>query len=198
MSQLEHQSHLAPTLTTKRLVIREVQPSDWEALNQIVSDPEARRFMHIAAWETPDGRLGWFDWCISNQKDRQGGNYNWVLVLASSGRVIGWLVIGDSDRKEREGDRSMGYMVAREHWGHGYMTEALRAILRYEFEVLGVRRVVANCETNNPASARVMEKAGMQFVQTLYDADPLEGNFAERHHYALEKQDFVGTRETVQ
>lgn len=191
---LEELGTTSPTLTTKRLLIREVQDSDWAALNQIISDPEVRRYMHIGAWETPEGRRGWFEWCIANQMDRQGGNYNWVIVLKSSGEPIGWLGIGDSDRKEREGDRSMGYMIARDHWGRGHMTEALVAVLHYEFGTLDVLRVVANCETDNFASARVMEKAGMRFVRTLYDADPLEGNFAERHHYAIEKRDFEKIR----
>lgn len=64
------------------------------------------------------------------------------------------------------------------------MTEALRALLAYEFRVLGALYISATCETANPASARVMEKAGMRHLKIVYDADFM-GNWAERHHYGI-------------
>lgn len=187
-------SSLPLTLSTNRLLIRELQPSDHDGLIEIVTDSAVTRDMHIEPWDTTEGRRQWFEWCLSNQIDRVGGNYNWGFVLKSTGDFVGWIGIGDSDRKEREGDRSMGFMVARRFWSQGLMTEALEAVLHYEFTVLDVARVTANCETENVASARVMEKVGIRFVRTVTDADPLEGNLAERHHFALEKPDYRLTR----
>lgn len=177
-------------LVTERLNIRELRESDWGTLTEIITDPAVTRFMHIDAWDTAEGRKAWFEWCLENQRSRQGGNYNWGCLLKDSGRLVGWIGIGDSDRKERPGDRSMGYMVAPAYWNQGYMSEALAEVLRYEFEVLQVPRVTANCETENVSSARVLENVGMRYLRTVYDADPLEGNLAERRHYALEKEDY--------
>ena len=83
-----------------------------------------------------------------------------------------------------EGEREFGYLLTTSVWGNGYMTEALRAVLIYEFETLGSLYISATCKTTNPASARVMEKAGMQLVKTVHDFD-FEGKWAERHHYAI-------------
>lgn len=55
------------------------------------------------------------------------------------------------------------YWLGRPYWGNGYATEAVRAVLRFGFETLGLNRVHATCFTRNPASARVMQKAGMTF-----------------------------------
>jgi ribosomal-protein-alanine N-acetyltransferase len=69
------------------------------------------------------------------------------------------------------------------------MTEALQAVLSYEFQKLGTVRVFATCEIPNVASARVMKKAGMRYEGTFYDSDS-EGNWAGRHRYGISKEAF--------
>ena len=53
-------------------------------------------------------------------------------------------------------------MLARAEWGKDYMTEALRAVIEFAFTLPKVRRVWAVCDVDNTASARVMEKAGLE------------------------------------
>ena len=66
------------------------------------------------------------------------------------------------------------------------MPEAARAIFVYEFTVPGTRRIFAECETPNTASAWVMQKSGMIYEGTFYNED-FEGNWAMRHRYAVSK-----------
>ncbi len=73
------------------------------------------------------------------------------------------------------------------------MTEALRAVLDHEFGTRGMPRLHATCETANPASARVMEKAGLRRELTVRDTDS-EGNWAERHHYVIDRAAYAATR----
>jgi ribosomal-protein-alanine N-acetyltransferase len=54
------------------------------------------------------------------------------------------------------------YLLNRQYWGHGYATEAVRAVLGFGFRELGLHRVYATCRPANVASSRVMEKVGMQ------------------------------------
>jgi RimJ/RimL family protein N-acetyltransferase len=132
-----------------------------------------------------DQRQAWFDCCLTNNQDPTSNVYNWAIVLKATGQTIGWLGIGGASHpEEAENERGFGYLLARSAWGQGYMTEALHALLDYEFSVLGTPFLSATCETANPASAQVMQKADMRFVKTVYDAD-FEGNWAERHHYAI-------------
>ena len=56
-----------------------------------------------------------------------------------------------------------GYVLARAHWGKGYMTEALTALVDWSLAQPEIWRASAFCDSENPASARVMEKAGMTF-----------------------------------
>lgn len=62
----------------------------------------------------------------------------------------------------RGAQAELGWVLDPAHTGHGYATEAVRELIRYCFEDLGVRRIVANCFLNNDASWRLMERVGMR------------------------------------
>lgn len=171
------------TLETERLILRDFGPTDWDALHAIISDPEVTRFMHFASWDEVK-RREWFMWLVQNVGNQKHEGYNWAITLRSNGMLIGWFFIGGKD-----GTRECGYALNRSFWGQGYMPEAARAIFAYEFTVLGTHRIFAECETLNTASARVMQKSGMIYEGTSYNAD-FEGNWAMRHLYAISKQDW--------
>jgi RimJ/RimL family protein N-acetyltransferase len=57
----------------------------------------------------------------------------------------------------------IGYWLGAPHWGHGYATEATRALIDHAFEDLGLERLEAGARVSNPASRRVLEKCGFQW-----------------------------------
>ena len=57
----------------------------------------------------------------------------------------------------------IGYWLGVPYWGHGYATEAARAVIDYAFEDLGLERLEAGARVSNPASRRVLEKCGFQW-----------------------------------
>ena len=178
---------MPPRLETPRLVLRQFAAGDWDAVNAMLSDPEAARYMHFAAW-TEDQRRQWFDSCVTNEQP-DADTLDWVITRKLSGDVIGWFGIGTSSDVAVQGERSFGYLLNRVSWNQGYMTEALRAVLAYEFGVRGAPRLRATCNVANPASARVMEKVGMRREKTVFDAG-FEGHWARRHHYAITKAEY--------
>src|SRR5579883_2430477 len=139
--------------------------------------------MHFASWDEVK-RREWFARLVQDAGKQAREGYNWAITLRSNGMLIGWFFIGGPPR-----DRGCGYALDRRFWGQGYMPEAARAIFAYEFTVLGTLRMFAECETPNTASARVMQKSGMLYEETSYNAD-FEGNWATRHRYAISKQDW--------
>lgn len=177
------------TLETKRLVLRDFNMNDWDALNSIISDPEVTSFMHFSFWNEVK-RREWFAWLVQDAYNQERDAYNWAVTLRSNGMLIGWFGIGgSSDPVEAEkGTRSCGYALNCHFWGQGYMPEAVRAVFVYEFTVLGTPRIIAQCAPQNTASARVMQKCGMIYEGTFYGED-FEGNWATRHRYAITKQD---------
>jgi len=142
------------------LRLRRPRLSDADALFAIGSDPEVARY---ADWP--------LDTEIGPNLDRlrqraelwdSGAEYYWIIMLASDDRAIGAV----STRVARHA-ADVGYLLDRRHWGHGYATEAARAIVEWAFSKPSIRRVWATCDTENVASARVLEKAGLQREGTL-------------------------------
>ena len=171
------------TIETERLILRDFAMSDWDVLNAIVADPAVTRHMHFATWDEVKRRQ-WLTRMVQNTSRPHPWHDNWAIALHSSGQLIGWLYIGASREAAEQGIRGCGYAVDPRFWGQGYMTEALRAAFTYEFAVLGVQHIVADCDVPNTASARVMQKSGMTYVGTFHDAD-FEETWAERHHYQI-------------
>jgi RimJ/RimL family protein N-acetyltransferase len=68
----------------------------------------------------------------------------------------------DVAEQARGAQAELGWVVAPTHSGRGYATEAVRELLRYSFDDLGVGRVVANCFLDNTASWPIMERVGMR------------------------------------
>jgi RimJ/RimL family protein N-acetyltransferase len=97
------------------------------------------------------------------------------VVLRSTGRVIGYCYL---DAPWPEGYRDLlqdgrfdfadlSYGLARAHWGHGYATEAAKAVLAYGFAKGGVGNVGAAVNPNNTASIRVLKRLGMEYRRQI-------------------------------
>jgi len=179
---------MTPTLETTRLILRPFAPSDWDAMNAMLSDSEAMQHMHFKTW-TEDQRREWFDACVAIAEQPDPGSFGWAIERKDTGDVIGWFGIGTLSDPTTVYDISFGYALARTYWNHGYMTEVMRAVFAYEFKTLGAPQLKANSRAANPASARVMEKAGMRREKTDYGAD-FEGNWAHRHHYIITRAEY--------
>lgn len=174
------------TLETERLVLRDFALTDWDALNAILSDPLVTQYMHFASWGEDQRRI-WLAQIVRETQAPVRVAYNRAITLRSDGLLIGWIIIGYTAHPSDEGTRECGYALNRRFWGQGYMPEAVQAVFNYEFTVLGMRRIIAECETANTASARVMQKNGMKYEGTFYDSD-LEGNWKKRHRYGISSQ----------
>jgi [ribosomal protein S5]-alanine N-acetyltransferase len=172
-----------PTLETERLILRDFVPSDWAVLNAFLSDPSVIRFMHFDSWDEGK-RREWLTRLVQDASNPHRDTYHWAMTLRSTGLLIGWLVIGPSRHAPEEGTRECGYALNQRFWGQGYMPEAVRAVFTYEFTDLGTHQIIAECETQNIASARVMQKSGMEYEGMFYDAD-FEENWANRYRYKI-------------
>lgn len=83
--------------------------------------------------------------------------FTWILVRKDNAELLGMVEIRVQDWKA-----DVGYVLKKAAWGHGYMPEALTAVVQWALAQPGIYRVWAVCDVDNPASARVMEKVGMQ------------------------------------
>jgi [ribosomal protein S5]-alanine N-acetyltransferase len=84
----------------------------------------------------------------------------WVLGLRSTEELIGAVGLRDIHAEHRHAE--LGLWIGVEHWGRGYGTEAVVATVRHAFETMDINRIHAHHMVRNPASGRVLEKAGFR------------------------------------
>ncbi len=84
----------------------------------------------------------------------------------------------------------VGYTFASEHWGNGYATESLAALVEYLFEVQGVTRITGMLHPDNVASARVLERTGFVFESHMRSSFWLDDEVSDDHVYAMLREDW--------
>jgi ribosomal-protein-alanine N-acetyltransferase len=177
-----------PTLETERLILRKMVLNDAEAVFAYASNSEVSRY---TLWEThrsiEDSRA-FLE--FATQKYENGGEPDWGIVYRGNGCLVGacGLVNWEAEHARAE----VGFVLSREYWGRGLMSEAVRAILRFGFERMNLNRIEARCIAENAASARVMEKAGMVYEGTLRQREYIKGAYRDIKLYAILKKGFPG------
>ena len=164
-------------IETERLLLRPFTLDDAEALHAIWSDPGARRFRDdVPDWPRPrmvEDTRRYLEPIVAGQAER--GYASWAVIEKATGRLIGDCGLFPADGVGPEIE--LAYGLAPDVWGRGYATEAAAACVRAGFEQLGATRIVADVDPENPASIRVLEKAGFEPAGTkdgklLYAATP--------------------------
>ncbi len=113
-----------------------------------------------------------------------------VFALEVDGHAVGGIGLhpqGDVHRRAME----IGYWLGEPYWGRGIVTEAVRALTSYAFETFDVARVYAYVYEWNPASARVLEKAGYRFEGRLRKAVTKEGTTMDMLVYGFTEDDLA-------
>ncbi|MDB6078499.1 MAG: acetyltransferase [Akkermansiaceae bacterium] len=150
---------LCRKLETHRLCLRRPQLPDATAVHDLAGDLRVSRTTALIPHPyTLAHALEWFD--AIHDDFATGAGHTFVIERLAEPGVIGsaGLLTG------RDGvSASVGYWIGYPYWRRGYATEALREILRYGFEELGLLRIHASHMMENAASGRVMQKAGMRF-----------------------------------
>jgi [ribosomal protein S5]-alanine N-acetyltransferase len=143
-------------IETKRLVLRIPSVADTEAIfNSYAQDSKVTRYL---IWR-PHKNIQETEGFLADCAVAWEGNvrFPYVIMLKQSGAVIGMIEIRINDFKA-----DVGYVVSRQYWGKGLATEALRGLVEWAFRQESIYRVWALCDVENLASARVLEKVGMQ------------------------------------
>ncbi len=146
-------------LETERLVLRELDSSDWSAICQFANDESINRYLSFDSMGTERGAKEYLASASSTADAQPRLSYKLGMLIKPLNTLAGscWLDISQSD-----GNASIGYFIDKDHWGNGYATEMVQALLRFGFEELQLHRIYASCDAENPASRRILEKVGMR------------------------------------
>lgn len=150
-------------LTTDRLVIRRVELDDIDDLAARRGHPDVARYQ---GWTLPYSRERAERWVAESTAVAGFVEDRWwptVVVERATGEAVGDLVV----RSEWGGRAAeIGYTLTPAHWGRGFATEAVEAMVAHLVDDLGMTRVHATLHPDNVASARVLERAGFAYEGT--------------------------------
>lgn len=172
-------SSVPATLRTARLLLRPFQPDDAAAVERGLAAREvAEQTLTIPHPYPPGSAATWIgrhaEWYAA------GKQAIWAIVHADMlVGAIGLNIVAAHRRAEA------GYWIAKDAWGQGIATEALQAVLAHGFDGLGLHRIEAMHYVENPASGRVMQKAGMQREGRLRDVVHRDGVPRTNDLYAM-------------
>lgn len=144
-------------LETKRLLLRRFRDSDAEAIAEMCADRRvALNTMSIPHPYTIEDAHEFLE--RSRKKMDEGESTLFAIEAKSGGAFIGSISLMGIQVDHQRAE--LGYALGVAHWGHGYATEASRAIVDHGFRDLGLRKIFACYFPRNPASGRVLEKLG--------------------------------------
>lgn len=174
-------------LQTERMILREFTLEDVDNLVDLDSDPAVTRYIN-------GGKPSPKEWVVEKVMPRILGYYEnldrqgiWAAIDKHEGGFMGWFHLRPNHAARAETE--LGYRLKRRYWGQGFATEGSLALIEKGFEELQAEIIVAIADPDNGASRRVMEKAGLTFVQEYSEED---GFVVVK--YALTRESYFGGR----
>lgn len=174
-----------PTLTTERLILRPFDLADAPAVQRLAGDPAIADTTLNIPHPYEDGVAE--TWIASHQEAFSAGqSVTLAITRRGDGALLGAIGLRTNQRFDRA---EMGYWVGKPYWNQGYASEAARALIGYGFGQLGLNRIYAHHLVRNPASGRVMEKAGMAYEGTLRQHVKKNDVYEDLRLYAVLRND---------
>jgi ribosomal-protein-alanine N-acetyltransferase len=179
-------SLLTPTLRTARLRMRPFTGADVDALFALQSNAYVLRYWDAPPWSERARAERFIETCERMAED--GSGVRLAIDRVFDGAFVGWCSLTRWNPDVRAA--SMGYCLDAAVWGHGYATEAGRALLQWAFDTLDLNRVQAETDTRNAASARVLEKLAFLREGTLRENCVVNGGVSDSWIYGLIRREW--------
>ena len=175
-----------PTLHTAGLRLRPFTDADAGALFALQSNAHVLRYWDSPPWTDPARAQRFIATC--RQLAEEGSGARLAIDRVSDGEFIGWCGLTRWNPDFRSA--SLTYCLEEAAWGHGYATEAARALLKWAFDTLDLNRVQAEADTRNVASGRVLEKLGFVLEGTLREDCVVNGDVSDSSVYGLLRREW--------
>lgn len=174
------------TLYTERLVLRPFKDSDVnEMYDNWCSDESVAKYTTWYAHKSVDDTKQFLDFLLNQNKSKN--NYDWAIEM--NGKVIGSINVCEIN--EAIDLCGIGYCLGYDYWRKGIIIEASKEVIKFLFNEVGFRRIIATHDSENVSSGMVMPKIGMKYEGTLKENILCkDGSFGDHVMYGLLKKDY--------
>ncbi|KPC66328.1 GNAT family N-acetyltransferase [Streptomyces chattanoogensis] len=170
-------------IRTERLELRPVRAADFDAMYAYRSLPEVCRYLYTGPYEEDELRADLATKATRTTLRESGDILNLAVIVQETGQLVGDVTFVLTRAEHRQG--RIGYVFHPGHGGHGYATEASRALLKLGFDDLHLHRIQAELDGRNAASARLLERLGMRREGHLRENEFLDGEWTDEVIYAM-------------
>jgi ribosomal-protein-alanine N-acetyltransferase len=150
-------------LETKRLILRVMQPSDFDGLKKIFGDPKVMASFNATPFNDEQMR-SWLEGRLNHQA--RHGYSLFSVILKSEGILIGDCGLENMELESGH-ETELGYDFRSDYWNQGYATEAASAVRDFAFDTLALPALISLIRVGNEASRRVSQKIGMQKMDEI-------------------------------
>ncbi len=174
-------------LKTERLILRPFEDTDASVIFPLINEADVVRYLLAVPHPHPEDRL--LPWMRSaREATRRRERFHFAIVLRETRLPVGDCSFHDVSWENMSAE--FGYWLGKPYWGRGYMTEAVRELVRFGFEDLGLERIHARVQAPNIASIRVIEKAGLKLEYIARREVRKDGEFRDMLHYGLIREEY--------
>lgn len=175
-----------PILETPRLILRKISLEDAQDIFDYAKDPEVSKYVSWEPHKSIEDSIKFIEYML-NKYEKEGYG-DWGIEYKENKKLIGTCGFIWWDRKNYKAE--IGYVLSREYWNQGLMTEAVREVIKFGFERMFLNRIQARCKVENIASEKVMQKIGMKFEGILREDVFVKGRFWDMKLYSILRKEF--------
>lgn len=175
-------------IKTERLLLRPFKDRDLNDFYRYCKNPNVGL---NAGWKPHDSLNESYLVMLSFQKS--GGV--WAITERGVNKVIGSLGVHFDDFDKSPRVKMVGYALAQEYWGRGYMSEAVSALIEYAFKILKLEKLTIYHFNDNMRSKRVIEKSGFKFIKELKQHYKMfDGTLKDEMYYELTREQYFSRK----
>lgn len=158
-------------IETERLILRELLPTDIDAMYDLDSDPEVHKYLGNKPVTDKAQIIEVINFVRQQYLDHGIGR--WAIIDKKTNDFIGWSGIKfvTDLTNNHKNYYDLGYRLIRRYWGQGIATETAIASLDYAFNILNAEEVYASANIENIGSNKILQKIGLNFIETFYYED---------------------------
>lgn len=172
-------------LETDRLLLRPFTLADAPRVFELASVPNVAATSLNIPHPYPEPLAA--DWIAGQPAGAKTGMHIFAITLKADALLLGGISLGITHRHHRA---ELGYWLGLPYWNQGYATEAVRRMIAWGFTEHKLNRIFAQHFACNPASGRVMQKAGMTFEGVLRDCIQKDGVYHDTPMYSILRVEF--------
>lgn len=175
-----------PQLQTERLVLRQGEKRDCQAIFELYSCGSVVEYMPLAPFVDMQEAINEMNW--HQQIFAAGTGMRWLIEEKESGKVIGTCGFLNFDQAHNRIE--IGYDLLPDFWGKGIMKEAVDCIISFGFSLVKVNRIEARVEPDNGASMRLMDKLGFHKEGVLRQLEFEKGKYVDLAVFSLLQSEY--------